>query len=431
MAHPLAPGATFRSLAEPNYRAYFAGALVSNAGTWMGRVAQDWLVLVELTDHSANALGITTALQFLPMLLLAPWAGVVADRFPKRRVLAVTQSLMLATSLVQGLLIILGVVQLWHVLVLAFVLGVGAAVDGPARQAFASELVGRDLLSNAIGLNAASFNGARLVGPAVAGLVIAAAGTGWVFMINAASFLAFLVALARLDARRLHTPPVARGAGAMREGIAYVRARPDLMLVIAIAFMLGTFGMNFQMTTALMATTVFHKGPQEYGVLGSVMAVGALVAALAVARRPAPRLRFILGGLAVFSVSSAAAALAPTYGWFAVALVPVGLSSMTVLPSCNALVQLSTGPQMRGRVMSLYMAIFLGGTPVGAPVIGWIGDAWGARWTILVGSIATAITAAAASAYVVRANDLTVRVGVRNPWLTVKHPPPPMPDVTR
>ncbi len=387
----------FRSFVQRNYRLFFAGALFSNIGTWMSRVAQDWLVLTELTDHSAPALGMVTGLQFLPMLLLAPVAGLVADAFPKRGIMAVTQSVMLGTSLLQGVLVLTGLCQLWHVFVLATVQGVGAAIDAPARQAFVSEIVGPDLLANAVGLNSASFNAARLIGPGVAGLLIAALGTGWVFVANAGSFLGVLLALRLMDSATLRPSPRIKGPGQIRAGLAYVRGRPDLILLLTIVFVLGTFGLNFQMTTALMATTVFHKGPTEYGALGSILGIGAFTAALLSAGRTRPRLRVIIIALAAFSVFSAAAALAPTYDVFAVLLIPVGLSALTVLPTANSLVQLSVDPQLRGRVMSLYMAIFMGGTPLGAPLIGWIGEHWGARWTILVGSIATALAAIGAT----------------------------------
>ncbi|GAA1235555.1 MFS transporter [Oryzihumus leptocrescens] len=397
---------TFRSLAIYNYRVYAAGALISNVGTWMGRVAQDWLVLTELTPHSSVALGIVTGLQFLPLLLLAPWSGMIADRFSKRRILALTQSSLALTSALTGVLVITGTVELWHVYVLAFLQGVATAVDNPARQTFVSEMVPREELTNAVGLNSASFNAARLIGPGVAGLLIAAAGTGPAFLINTLTFVAVLVALWRLRTGELKPAPRARGKGQIIEGVRYVRSRPDIMLIMAIVFVLGTFGMNFQLTTALMATSVFHKGAGEYGLLGSIMAIGSLSAALLSARRPRPRLRILLAALAGFVASTLAAALAPSYLWFAVALVPVGLSALTVLTSANSMVQLSVAPHMRGRVMALYMAIFMGGTPLGSPLVGWIGSAWGPRWTILIGTITVAGALVAATLYLMRTENL-------------------------
>jgi MFS family permease len=420
---------TFRSFAAPNYRIFFVGALISNIGTWMSRVAQDWLVLVDLTDHSATAVGLVTGVQFLPALLLAPWAGMIADRFPKRRVIEITQSAMLVTSLIQAALILTGVVQLWHVFLLAALQGVASAVDAPARQTFVSEIVGPELLANAVGLNSASFNAARLIGPGVAGLMIAAWGTGWVFLVNGLSFLAILLALGRLETATLASPRRSRGGGQIRAGLAYVRHRPDIILLMVIVFLLGTFGLNFQMTTALMATTIYDKGPGEYGLLGSIMAIGSLTAALLAARRPRPRLRIILAALVTFAISSCAAALAPSYELFAVLLIPVGLSALTILPSANSMIQLSVDPEMRGRVMALYMAIFMGGTPLGAPIIGWVGQNWGARWTILVGSVVTLLTAVGATIYIMRTDHLRLQPVRSAPFLVVSRDAEPLPEV--
>ena len=392
---------TFRSFVERNYRFLFVGGLVNNIGTWMGRTAQSWLVLTVLTDHDATALGIVTALQVLPALLLAPWAGLVADRFGKRQILTGAQVAMGLVQLTIGVLVLSGHAQLGLVYGLTFAYGVAAALDAPARQAFVCEVVGPELLSNAVGLNSASFNTARLIGPGLAGLLIALVGTGWVFVIDALSVVAIIVSLWRMDARRLLPAPRARGRGGIREGLVYVARRPDILLIFAVIFVHGTFAMNFQMTTALMATTVYAKGPGEYGILGSIMAIGSLAAALLAAQRAQPRLRLVLGGLAAFVLASTAAALAPTYWTFAFLLVPVGLSAMTILPTANSIVQLSVEPEMRGRVMSLYLAIFMGGTPLGAPLLGWIGATYGARWTILVGSVADLLVLIAVGAYLV------------------------------
>ncbi|HEY7719567.1 MAG TPA: MFS transporter [Pedococcus sp.] len=399
---------TFASLSVRNYRIYAAGAFVSNIGTWMGRVAQDWLVLTELTDHSSAALGIVTGLQFLPFLLLAPWAGLVADRFPKRRTLVVTQSALAASSLLLGVLAVTGAAQLWMVYAIALATGVATAIDNPARQSFVSEMVPRDRLANAVALNSASFNAGRLIGPGIAGLTIAAFNTGVALLLNTLTFVAVLVALVALRPRELRPAPLTRGRGAMREGVRYVRHRPDLVLVMALVFVLGTFGMNFQITTALMATREFDRGPTEYGLLGSVMAVGSLTAALLSARRANPRLRHLLTSMLGFVVASAAASLAPTYELFALSLVPVGLSALTALTTANAMVQLRVEPFMRGRVMALYMAIFMGGTPVGAPIIGWVGDVLGPRWTIAIGSVAVALALAGVSVWLGRHENVRV-----------------------
>ena len=400
---------TFSSLSVRSYRVYAMGAFVSNIGTWMGRVAQDWLVLTELTHHSSTALGIVTGLQFLPFLLLAPWAGMIADRYPKRAILAITQTSLALSSLVLGLLVVTGAAHLWMVYAIALFTGLVTAVDNPARQTFVSEMVPHDRLANAVSLNSASFNAGRLVGPGVAGLTIAAFGTGWTLLLNTGTFVAVLFALASIRRDDLRPAPMLRrGKGAIREGVSYVRTRPDLQLVMALVFVLGTFGMNFQITTALMATKLFHKGPQEYGLLGSIMAIGSLAAALLSARRARPRLRVLLVALVGFTISSGLAALAPTYPLFALALIPVGLSALTALTTANAMVQLSVDPAMRGRVMALYMAIFMGGTPLGAPVIGWIGEVWGPRWTIGIGTIAVGLMLVAVSFWVARHENVQV-----------------------
>ena len=408
---------TFRALHVANYRLWAAGAIVSNVGTWMQRVAQDWLVLTILTDHSAVAVGITTGLQFAPMLLLAPVAGLLVDRMPKRRILMATQSAMGIFGLLLGLLVVTDTVALWQVYVLAFGLGVAAAIDSPARQAFVSEMVPEEDLSNAVGLNSASFHAARIIGPGLAGLLIAWIGTGPVFLVNAATFVAVLSSLARMRVHELRPAPrVQRGKGQIRDGVRYVRARPDIVLILWIVGLVGMFGLNFQMTTALMATSIFHKGPEQYGLLGSIMAIGSLSGALLAARRQRPRLRHVIGATGAFGVFATVAALMPTYQLFALALIPVGLSSLTLMTAANATVQLTVEPAMRGRVMALYMAIFMGGTPVGAPIIGWIGGAFGARWTILVGGLVSLGVAAVAFAWVVRSRELRVR------WSLSAHP---------
>jgi MFS family permease len=399
---------TFAALSTYNYRVYAAGALVSNIGTWMGRVAQDWLVLTQLTAHSSTALGTVTGLQFLPFLVLAPWSGLVADRFDKRKIMLVTQSLLAVTALALALLTLSGTVVLWHVYVLAFVQGIATAVDNPARQTIVSEMVPRRQLSNAVALNSASFNAGRLIGPAAAGLLIAAYGTGASMLLNAVSFLPVLGSLLAMRVGELAPAPRSRGRGQIREGLAYVRGRWDIKLIMVLIFVLGTFGMNFQITIALMATKEFAKGPTEYGLLGSVMAIGSLSGALLAARRERPRLRILLGALVAFTVAAALAALAPTYELFALALVPCGLAALTAMTTANALVQMSVDPAMRGRVMALYMAIFMGGTPLGAPLIGRLGDWAGPRWTIGVGSVAVGLTLAVVAVVLARRGTVEV-----------------------
>jgi MFS family permease len=425
---------TFSSLKNRNYRVYATGSLVSNVGTWMGRVGQDWLVLTQLTNHSSTALGLVTGLQFLPFLLLAPITGMIADRFGKRRIMLWTQSFLAVTALLLAVLTLTGTVALWHVYVLAFLQGVATAVDNPARQTFVSEMVPREHLSNAVALNSASFNAGRLIGPGIAGLVIAAFGTGVALLINGLSFFFVLASLLAMRVDLLSPAPRSSGKGQIRQGLAYVRSRPDIMLIMFLVFVLGTFGMNFQVTTALMATRVFHKGPTEYGLLGSIMAIGSLTAALLSARRRNPRLRVLLVALAGFTAATALAAVAPTYLLFAVALVPTGLFALTALTTANAMVQLSVDAQMRGRVMALYMAIFMGGTPLGAPFIGWLGDVAGPRWTIGIGTVAVALSLVAVAIYFCKRD--TVRVSfesARRPRfrVSVRQPTVPTPQGVR
>lgn len=386
---------TFRALRIRNYRLYALGGVVSNTGTWMQRVAQDWLVLTLHHGSAAGAstaLGVTTALQFLPILLFSPYAGLVADRMPKRRLLQLTQAWMGLSALALSALALTGVVEPWMVYCLAFAFGTGAAFDAPARQAFVSEMVGADDLSNAVGLNSASFNLARVLGPALSGFLIAALGSGVrasgaVILLNGFSYLAVIVALRSM--RESELAPVERaprGKGMIIEGVRYVRHRPDLSMIMVAGFFAGTFGMNFQMTSALMATQVFGKGPGEYGLLGSTMAIGSLTAALLGARRigrPRPRL-VVVAGLAFGSVE-VALGLMPSYVAFALCTPLLGLCLLTMLNAANTTVQLSVTPAMRGRVMALYMMVVMGGTPIGAPVVGWVGAVFGARWTLIGG----------------------------------------------
>jgi MFS family permease len=384
---------TFRALSNRNYRLYAAGGVVSNTGTWMQRVAQDWLVL-QLTG-SGTALGITTGLQFLPMLLLSPYAGLIADRFPKRRLLQVTQLMMAGPALLLGLLAITGVVETWHVYVLAFAFGVGTAFDAPARQSFVSEMVAKDDLSNAVGLNSASFNLARIMGPALAGFMIAGLGggaqaTGWVIAINALSYAAVVLALQRMRVRDLDTPvPQKRQKGMIRDGLRYIRSRPDIMMILAIVFFAGTFGLNFQMTSALMATEVFDKGASEYGILGTTMAVGSLAGALLAARRGIVRHRLVILAALAFGAAEIVSGLLPSYLVFALWTPVIGITALTMITAANTTIQLSVAPELRGRVMALYMMIFMGGTPLGSPIVGWVGETFGARWTLIGGGAMT------------------------------------------
>jgi MFS family permease len=381
--------AMFRSLSGYNYRVWSGGAIVSNVGTWMQRTAQDWVVLTQLTHHDAAAVGIVMALQFGPQLLLLPFSGLVADRVNQRHLLMATQATMGILGLALGILTVTNTVQLWHVYVFAFLLGCAAAFDAPARQTFVSQLVGKKNLSNAVALNSASFSLARMVGPAVAGLLTAAVGAGWVFLINAISFAAVLISLKFLRVSELNSlPKAARKRGNLVEGFRYVRSRPDILVVLIMVFLIGTFGLNFPIFISTMSTTVFHKGAAEFGILSSVMAIGSVVGALLSARREKPRLRFLFVATAVFAVGCLFAAIAPSYWLFGAALVLTGLASQTLMTTANGSVQLSTPPALRGRVMAIYMAIFMGGTPIGAPIVGWVANEFGPRWSIGVAAAA-------------------------------------------
>ncbi|WP_372734570.1 MFS transporter [Nocardioides sp.] len=381
---------TFRALRHPNFRLYLAGSVISNTGTWMQRVAQDWLVL-SLPGTGGSELGITTGLQFLPILLLAPYAGVIADRFPKRILLQLTQLSMALSSLGLGAIAVSGHAEVWMVYALSFLFGVGAAFDMPVRQSFTSEMVGRGDLTNAVGLNGAAFNLARLVGPASAGLLIAVLGggaeaAGWVILLNGISFFAVIWQLRRMDLTLLHPSVIQpRTPGMLRDGVRYVRSQPRMVLVLVLVFFAGTFGMNFQITSALMATEVYGKGAGEFGVLGSAIAVGSLTGALLAARRPAIRLRLLVVAAVGFGVAEIFAGLMPSYLTFAIFSPVIGLFIITLLNSANATMQLESDPAYRGRVMALYMTVVMGGTPLGAPFIGAVGEQFGARWTLIIG----------------------------------------------
>lgn len=392
----------FRSLRERNYRYYASGQVVSLTGTWMQRAAQDWLVL-ELSGGSPAALGVAVALQFLPTLALTLWAGVFADRFDKRTILIVTQTALGLCGFALGTLDVTGIAVLWHVYVLCFVLGCFSAVDAPVRQSFVVEMVGPAQLTNAVALNSMTFNLARIVGPAIAGLAITAVGTGWVFLANGLSSAAVVAGLLLMDATALHRPRAAgKERGQLRAGLRYVRGRPDLVVVMVLMFCVGAFGMNFENTFAVMARNVFHREADGYGILITMLAVGTLTGATLAARRsgkPGSRLRLMLLGAGVFGALEALAGLMPGYWMFAVCLIPVGIAVMTFTTSANSTVQLAVEPTMRGRVMGLYMLLFMGGKPLGGLASGWLAEVLGPRWPLVLGgllSLAAAVGGAVA-----------------------------------
>ncbi|OAJ62512.1 MFS transporter [Paraburkholderia ginsengiterrae] len=402
---------TFRSLRNFNYRVWASGAIVSNVGTWMQRTAQDWLVLTELTHHNATAVGIVMSLQFGPQMLLLPLTGYAADHFDRRKLLFATQAAMGSLALGLGLLTVTGLVQLWQVYVFAGLLGCASAFDSPARQTFVSDLVGEDDLSNAVALNSTSFNAARMIGPAVAGLLIASIGTGWVFLLNALSFVAVLGSLRMLRKSELHLKPRAvRSRGSFVEGFKYVWTRPDLKAALLMLFLIGTFGLNFPIFISTMSVTAFHAGASEYGVLSSTMAIGSVTGALLAARRAKPRMALLLGAAAVFGVGCTVASLMPNYVLFGIVLVVIGVSTQTFTTSTNSLVQLSTEPAMRGRVIAILLAIALGGTPLGAPIVGWVADRFGPRWALGVGAASGFAAALVGVLYLVKYHQLRVYV---------------------
>ena len=395
-----APGGIFRSLRNSNYRLWAAGALVSNIGTWMQRVAQDWLVL---TQHSASAVGAVMALQFGPQLLLVPWTGFAADHFNQRKLLIATQAAMGMLALTLGSLTVAGVVQLWQVDVLAFLQGCAAAFDAPVRQTFVAELVGDEDLPNAVALNSTSFNAARMVGPAVAGMTIAAIGTGWAFVINGASFAAVLLSLLRLRISELRpNARAARAKGSFLEGLRYVWGRADLKTILVMLFLIGTFGLNFPIFISTMAVGVFHADARAFGLLSSIMAIGTTAGALIAAGRGKIGFGSLLPSAGIFGFGCLLGALAPGYWFFAGALVVIGVAALTLTNATNSLMQLSTEPSMRGRVMALRIGIALGGTPIGAPIVGWVADTCGPRWALGVGAASGFAAAAVAGCFLVR-----------------------------
>jgi len=399
----------FSSLRIRNYRLYAAGQVISNTGTWMQRVAQDWLVL-ELTHGSGTALGIATGLQFLPLLLFSLWGGAIADRYAKRRILMTTQAIMGGLALILGVLSLTGVVQIWHVYVLAFALGLVTVVDNPTRQTFAVEMVGRADMPNAIALNSAIFNLARILGPAVAGVVISLAGTPIAFVVNAGSYAAVLAGLALMRPAELRpVEPAPRAKGQVREGLAYVKARPSLWMPMLLIFFVATFGMNFQVTTALMSREVFHTGAGAFGVASATFAAGALAGALLAARRRRPSAGLLVVTAAIFGVLEAVTALMPGYWPFLVLLVPTGLALLTFTTAANSATQLGTAPEMRGRVMGLYLLVFLGGTPLGAPLVGWVAEQFGPRVSLLAGGGVSALAAVAVAAMLSRSHRVRMR----------------------
>jgi MFS family permease len=384
---------TFAAFAIPNYRRYFIGQATSLIGTWMQMAAQSWLVLS--LSGSATALGAIVALQTLPVLLLAPYGGVIADRVDKRRLMIVLQSAMGLQALILGVLTIAGVVRLWEIGVLAVVLGLNNAFENPARQSFVLEMVGADTVRNAVSLNAVQVNVARAVGPAVAGVLIATVGLGECFIINAASFVAVVVSLASMDRSALRpTPPSPRAAGQLREGFRYAASTPEIAVPLLMMALVGTLAYEFQVSLPVMASHAMHAGAEGYGFMTSAIGLGAIVGGLVVAARGRTGLRPVTTAAAAFALAFALAALAPSLPIELVALVLVGGASVSFMSTGNSTLQLAADPAMRGRVMALWFVALQGSTPIGGPLVGGIISVAGARTGLGVGGFACLLAAA-------------------------------------
>lgn len=404
--------AMFRSFSSFNYRTWFIGALVSNVGGWMQATAQDWVVLTELTDNDATAMGFTMALQFGPPLVLVSLTGWVADRFDRRKILLLTQTVLMALALGVAALLLTGVMTLPLMFCFALAFGVANAFDAPARQAFVSDMVTVGDASNAVALNSASFNMARLIGLAVGGLLIVAVGTGWVFVINAATFLAMLVALLAIRSRELLPRVKNSGRTGLAEGFRYVWGRSDLKVTFLMVFLIGAFGMNFPIYASTMALE-FGRQADGYGVLSSVLAIGSLAGALLAARRDRARIRVLVIAAGGFGLASVVSSWMPTYWSYAFVLIFVGFSIVSMLTTANGYVQTTTDPALRGRVLALYMAVVMGSTPIGAPIAGWITDAAGPRASILFGGIAGLVAMAIGVTWMLASGRLHRRKNTR------------------
>lgn len=389
----MAKSPALRSFKHRNFRVLYPANALSNIGTWAQRVAQDWLVL-ELTDFDPAMLGLVTAVQFLPSMLLSLYGGLLADRFSKRKLLLITNFGAGLASLVLGLLVLTNAVALWHVFVLALLVGVFSAIDSPIRISFTSELVGKDDLVNAVSLNSANFNAGRLIGPALSGFLIALYGTGPSFIINTFSYVVMVVTLLAIRDQDLHITVQPKRDNKLSEAFGYVRSKKDLLLVMVVVFFTTTFGLNFQMFIALMATKEFGMGPGEFGTLGSILAVGSLSGALLAARLEKHRtIRNILRGAFVFGILVALSGLLPNVWVYGAALPLLGATVLLTLISANTYVQGNTDSALRGRVMGIYLMIFMGGTPLGSPLVGFVAAAIGIRGTIIICGIIVSVAA--------------------------------------
>lgn len=401
--------ATFVSLRVRNFRFFVASQLLSNTGAWMQRIAQDWLVLT--LTNSPMAVGITTAMQFAPLLLFGLFGGVIADRYPKRRLLLITQSVACLLAAALAALSLAGVVTVWYVWIIAFLLGLDTVVDNPTRQLFVNEMVGPRYLRNAISLNSSVFQLGGMVGPAVAGVLINAVGGGWAFVINTVTYLPVIGTLLMIDGNSLTTTAAApRAAHQLREGLRYVRSRPRLIWPIVLVGFVGSIGLNMPIVLSAYAKNIFHTGAGGYGLLNSMVAFGSMAGALRSASRHTNRLRSIVATAAIFGVVEAATSLAPSPEIFAGMLVAVGAAALTFLTAANATVQTSAEETIRGRVMSLYMLVLVGGTPIGGPLVGWVAEHIGVRAAMFGCGIVPAIAALIVAGAIGRRAGLRLRV---------------------
>ena len=392
----------FAALANPNYRRYLAGQAVSLVGTWMQATAQAWLVIS--TTRSPTDLGLVVALQTLPVLLLGPYAGVVADRVDKRRLMVVLQSAMGLQALALGVLALTGTIRFSEICVLAVILGLNNTFENPSRQAFVLEMVGPEHLRNAVSLNSTLLNAARAVGPAIAGILIATVGVGWCFVANALSFVAVVASLTTMDRFQLSpSPPVGRAPGQMREGLAYIARRPDLAVPLAMVTIVGTLAYEFQVTLPVLAQHTFHGGARAYGFITAAMGVGAVIGGLVTAARGRTGLPALVRAASIFGGAVMLSAAAPNIGTEIAAIAAVGYGSVSFLSRSNSTLQLAAAPAMRGRVMALWAVAFMGSTPIGGPIIGWITAAAGARTGLGVGAASCECAALLGLAVLLRA----------------------------
>ncbi len=365
---------------------------MSNVGTWMQRIAQDWLVLSQLTNHSGTAVGIIMALQFGPPIVLMSVAGKVVDKCDHRRLLIITQIGLALTALSLGVLVLTHLISLWHVYLFAGLFGCISAFDSPARQIFVTELVGDKDLPNAVALNSILFNGAQLVGPAVSGILISIIGAGWVFLVNSLSFIAVIASLLYMRQKELFKPVRQKTIeGGLIPSLIYIRNKPDLMITLIMLFILGTYGLNFPVFISTISITTFHGGAHLYGLLSSMMAVGSISGALFIAGKKNPNLNILIISSVLFGVIGILTSLVSNIVLFGILLGCLGALAQIFTTTTNSYVQLSTLPELRGRIMAIYMGIFLGCTPLGAPVVGWIADKYGPRWSLFFGAFSGCI----------------------------------------